>query len=97
VFLGVLFHNDNTNEGIEAVLEAVHKYVPNIDNDDMKEYPISQGLAGDKLSVERGVNQLLQVANGLTPQERKEGLHLEIADFHARMKFLQQGRIQLKI
>ena len=89
MFLGVLFHNENTNEGIQAVLEAVHKYVPNIDNDNKKEYPISQGLAGDQLSVERGANQLLQVANGLTPQERKEGLHLEIADFHAQMKFLQ--------
>jgi hypothetical protein len=67
VFLGVLFHNENTNEDIEAVLEAVQKYVPNIDNDNMKEYPISQGLEGDQLSVERGANQLLQVANVLTP------------------------------
>jgi hypothetical protein len=89
VFPGVVFHNENTNEGIEAVLEAVRKYIPNIDNDNMKKYSISQVLAGDQLSVERGANQLIQVANGLTPQERKEGLHLEIADFHAQMKFLQ--------
>jgi hypothetical protein len=59
VFLGVFFHNENTNEGIQAVLEEVQKYVP-----------ISQGLAGDQLSVERRANQLLhEVANGLTPQE----------------------------
>ena len=27
VFLGMLFHNENTNEGIQSVLEAVHKYM----------------------------------------------------------------------
>ena len=85
----MLFQNENTNEGIDAVLKAVHSYVPSIDSDNKKEYPTSQGLVGHQLSVERGANQLLQVANGLTPQERKEGLHLEIADFHAQMKFLQ--------
>ena len=52
-------------------------------------YLTSQGVVGDQLSVERGINQLLQVANGLTPEERKEGLHMEIADFHAKMKYLQ--------
>lgn len=87
----MLFHNENTNEGIQHVLEEVHQYVPSTscDEKEKKEYPSSQGLVGDQLSVERGMNQLLQVANGLTPEERKEGIHLEIADFHAQMKFLQ--------
>ena len=68
----------------------MYKYVPTLEeNEDKKAYPISQGLVGDQLSVERGINHLLQVANGLTPKERLEGLHLEIADFHSQMKFLQ--------
>jgi hypothetical protein len=71
VFLGVLFHNENTNEGIQAVLEAVHKYVPNIDNDNKKEYPISQGLAGDQLSVERGANFFKWQMDLLLKRERK--------------------------
>ncbi|CAB4028993.1 Hypothetical predicted protein [Paramuricea clavata] len=65
-----------------------HAYTSEMMKKTENEYPISQGLAGDQLSVERGANQL-QVANGLTPQERNEGLHLEIADFHAQMKFVQ--------
>ena len=31
----------------------------------------------------------MQIANGLTEADRKEGLHFEIADFHSQMKFLQ--------
>lgn len=85
----MLFYNENTSEGIQSVLEAVHKYVPSLKNEDEKAYPSSQGLVGDQLSVERGINHLLQVANGLTPEQRLEGLHLEIADFHSQMKFLQ--------
>lgn len=48
-----------------------------------------QGVVADQLSVERGVNCLLQVANGLTAKERMDGIHLEVADFHTKMKFLQ--------
>ena len=49
----------------------------------------AQGVVGDQLSVERGINSLMQIANGLTEDDRKEGLHFEIADFHSQMKFLQ--------
>ena len=43
----------------------------------------------DQLSVERGVNALFELSNGFTPEERLEGLHLEIADWHAGNKFLK--------
>eukprot|EP00794_Sanderia_malayensis_P013233 gene13233-14591_t len=49
------------------------------------------GVARDQGSVERGVNVLLELRNGFTPGERLDGLHLEIADFHTGMKFLQYG------
>ena len=45
----------------------------------------------DQLSVERGVNCKFQSANGFTPEERFEGMHFEIADFHTEMKFMQVG------
>ncbi len=50
-----------------------------------------QGVVGDQhlLSVERGINSRMQIANGLTEADRKEGLHFEVADFHSQMIFLQ--------
>ena len=48
-----------------------------------------QGLVADQLSVERSVNCLKQVKNGFTSAQRMDGLHLEVADFHAAMKFWQ--------
>ena len=69
----MLFHNENTNEGIESVMEEINKYVPYLVNKEENVYPASQGVAGDQLSVKRGINNLLQVANGLNPEERKDG------------------------
>ena len=83
----MLFHDENKTEGIEHVMEEINNYSPSYGEE--KTYFLSQGVAGDQLSIERGINHLLQVANGLTPEERKEGLHMEVADFHAQMKFLQ--------
>jgi hypothetical protein len=48
-----------------------------------------QGIVGDQLSVEGGVNGHMSLANGFTSKERLEGLHLEIADWHAGNKFLE--------
>lgn len=46
------------------------------------------GVIGDQLSVERAVNCLSSLANGFAAEERLDGLHLEIADWHAELKFL---------
>ena len=43
----------------------------------------------DQLSVKHGVNAPFELANGFTPDEHLEGLHLEIADWHAGNKFLK--------
>ena len=83
----MLFHNENTNEGIESVMEEINKYVPYLVNKEV--YPAIQGVAGDQLLVGRGINYLSQAANGLNLEEKKDGLHMEISDFHAQMKFLQ--------
>ena len=48
-----------------------------------------QGAVGNQLSVERDINSLMQIANGLTEADQKEGLHFEVADFHSQIKFLQ--------
>jgi hypothetical protein len=84
----MLFNDENSNEGIKQVMEEIQRYVPCYGEGKDKVYS-GQGVVGDQLSVERGVNFLLQVANGISPEERMEGIHLEIADFHTKMKFLQ--------
>ena len=45
-------------------------------------------MIGDQLTVERAVNCHVSRCNGFTPEERLEGLHLEIADWHAGNKSL---------
>lgn len=48
----------------------------------------SQGIVGDQLTVERAVNARMTLRNGSTPEERLEGIHCEIADWHGRNKAL---------
>ena len=111
----MLFENENSNEGMQALLNELHTYVPyadiknrttvsGVDEQGMaithnvieKQKRFSaQGIVGDQLSVERGVNYLMQIANDLTPDDRKDGIHFEVADFYAEMKFLRV--IQSKI
>ena len=38
--------------------------------------------------MKQAVNYLSSLANGFTPEERLDGLHVEIADWHTDMKFL---------
>lgn len=90
----MLYHNENDSDGIQEVLTALHKYVPHFGDEDERVYS-SQGAVADQLSVERGINALFEVANGFTPEERLEGLHLEIADWHAGNKFLQVSIIEM--
>ena len=87
----MLYHNENDSDGFQQVLTALHQYYQYVsyygDGDD-RVYS-SQGLVADQLSVERGMNALFELANGFTPEERLEGLDLEIADWHAGNKFLK--------
>ena len=47
-----------------------------------------QLFSGDQLTVERAVNVIASVANGLTPQDRLDGIHLQLGDWHASVKLL---------
>lgn len=84
----MLYHNENDADGIQQVLTALHQYVPYY-GDDVNRVYSSQGVVADQLSVERGINALFELSNGFTPEEQLEGLHLEIADWHAGNKFLK--------
>ena len=49
----------------------------------------SQGVVGDQLTVERSINGHTSLANGFSSDDRLDGLHFEIADWHAGNKFLE--------
>ena len=73
---------------MQNILDYLQKYVPYYEREGTVKYA-EQGVVGDQLTVERGVNGLFEVSNGFTAEERHEGLHFEVADFHGGMKFLE--------
>ena len=83
----MIYENENGVGGILRVLQELHQYVPHHGDDENRKYG-EQGVVGDQLSVERAVNEHCSLANGFTPEERLEGLHFEIADWHGG-KFLE--------
>ena len=83
----MLYEDENQSSGMQAVMTHLHdNYVP---CDSRSQKFGNQGVVGDQLTVERGVACLLQLENGFTNKEKLDGLHMQIADFHAGMKFLQ--------
>ena len=86
--LGMIDENENDADGILAILKSLHTYVPRHGDDEKRVYG-DHGVVGYHLSVERTVNGQMSLANGFTPEERVEGLHFEIADWHAGNKFLE--------
>ena len=87
VLLGMIYENENDADGILRVLQELHQYVPFDGDDDERVYG-KQGVVGDQLSVERGVNGHCSLAMA-TPLERLEGLHFEITDWHGGNKFTE--------
>jgi len=88
----MIYENENDADGILRVLQELHQYVPFDGEDDERVYG-QQGFVGEQLSVEGGgVNGHCSLANGFTPEERLEGLHFEIADWHGGNKVTEVGR-----
>lgn len=71
-----------------AILQQFHSYLPQSNNGDID----TQLFSGDQLTVERAVNVISSVANGLTPQDRLDGIILQLGDWHAAVKLLSVCR-----
>ena len=84
----MIYEDENEADGMQKILDELQQFVPQYNDGDQIMYA-AQGIVGDQLTVERGVNGLLEVSNGFTAEERHEGLHFEIADFHGGLKFLE--------
>ena len=85
--MGVIFKSENKSEEMLEILQQIRGYCPNLETADQtvrKSIPI----VGDQLTVERGVNVIQAVQNAYTPEEKLEGIHMEIADWHTAVTFL---------
>lgn len=85
--MGVIFKSENKSEEMLDILRQIQGYSPNTDSDEQQRYK-SIPVVGDQLTVERGVNVIEAVQNAYTPAERLDGIHMEIADWHAAVTFL---------
>ena len=76
------FH-ENVNEEMLSVLKQFHTYLPKKWDGQYD----SQLFAGDQLSIECA-NVISSVANGYSPEDRLEGINLQLGDWHACVKLL---------
>ena len=88
VLLGVIFKNENKSEEMLDFLKQIRGYSPDLEDEEQKLKCKSIPIVGDQLTVERGVNVIEAVQNAFTPEEKLEGIHMEIADWHAAVTFL---------
>ena len=91
----MLHENENDADGILQILKSLYAYVPSYGTGNEKICG-EQGLVGDQISVERGINGHMSLANGFSPDDRLDGLHFEIADWHAGNKFLEVSIFNLQ-
>lgn len=86
--LGIVFKNENVNEDMMSILQQFHSYLPKTGDGGVD----GQLFSGDQLTVERAVNVISSVANGFSPQDRLEGINLQLGDWHAAVKVLSVSR-----
>ena len=84
----MIYESENDADGILEVMRNLHQYVPHCGEAAKRKYE-DQGVIGDQLTIERAVNGHVSLANGFTPEERLDGLHFEIADWHSGNRFLE--------
>ena len=85
--MGVIFKSENKSEEMLDILKKIRGYSPNVENADQTLHK-SIPIVGDQLTVERGVNVIQAVQNAYTPEDKLEGIHMEIADWHTAVTFL---------
>lgn len=88
VLLGIIFKNENKSKEMLDILKQIRSYSPNLENKEQKIKCNSIPIVGDQLTVERWVNAIEAVQNSFTPDEKLEGIHMEIADWHTAATLL---------
>ena len=96
ISLGMLFHDENTTDGITKVIEHLHQYLDKVDKGEDAKF-VEEGLVGDQPTIERAVNAAQSRKNGLNAEERLEGFHWGVADWHAGMKLCSVRFLMLRM
>nr|XP_054757175.1 uncharacterized protein LOC129263286 [Lytechinus pictus] len=86
VNLGVITENENTHEGIVAILDKMNAYIPMM-KDSNVQIPTLSG--GDLLTCERQVNAKKDRQDSTSSASKWEGVIPVIDDFHAMANFLE--------
>lgn len=73
----VLYHYENSVEGILEILKELYDFVPFTGDNGYGIY-LYQGIVGDQLTIERAVNGHASLRNGFTPKERSKELRFKI-------------------
>ena len=85
VNLGVITENENTNEGMVAILDVMNQYVPTVGDD--HQLPIISG--GDLLTCERQMNSKLDRQDSKSATSKWDGTVPVIDDFHTMANYLE--------
>ncbi len=78
--------NENTKDGMDAIVRHLHRYTPGHNDKDTLVPIIS---AGDLLTCERECSSIENQRGGFTAATKLEGLQPHIADFHTSGNFMQ--------
>lgn len=98
--MGIILQNENTNDGIAAILTQIHQYVPQFTY--TEEVCISDGtvekiekakmhqilLGGDQLTAARARNSIKGKMNSQTPSKQLQGIIPVMEDWHTKANFL---------
>ena len=85
ISLGMLFHDENTTDGITKVIEHLHQYLDKNGEGENAKF-VEEGLVSDQLTIERAINAAQSRKNGLNAEQRLEGFHWGVADWHTGVK-----------
>ena len=86
----MIFKNENLNDDMLEILQTFHSYLPRTHDGGYD----AQLFAGDQLTVERAINVISSVSNGFSPEDRLQGINLQLGDWHAGVKLLTVSKFK---
>ena len=80
--MGIIFKNENTNEEMMEILKQLQSYLPKQSSNNKTKFD------SQLFPVERAINVIQSVMNGYTPEDRLEGIIMQLGDWHTGLKIL---------
>ena len=98
--MGIILQNENTNDGMAAILTQLHQYVPqfayleerHVSNGDVEKVEKAKMhqilLGGDQLTAARARSSVKGKLNSQTPAKQLQGVIPVMEDWHTKANFL---------